>query len=183
MSRRIASFLYSTFRCFFALLSTHRNCHYRTSGKQPPNNLDMPFVHSSLSLMTYFYTPPIPPPPPPPNTTMADVPGGKNRFSHYPSAHHFSLLPCRSLYTSTQHPSIHPSIQPTIQSLSLSPLKHAIILQTQGFLLPTLTQMILLTNWLHQHLQRFHLPFGQQSKFRTKEHKMFKTCIQMWCHL
>ncbi len=49
-------------------------------------------------------------------------------------------------------------------------------------LLP-LCQMILLPNRLHQHFQRLHLPFGQQSKFRAKEHEMFKTRIQMRSHL
>mmetsp|Transcript_18815 Transcript_18815/g.40792 ORF Transcript_18815/g.40792 Transcript_18815/m.40792 type:complete len:202 (-) Transcript_18815:125-730(-) len=43
--------------------------------------------------------------------------------------------------------------------------------------------MILLSNRLHQNLQRLHLSLRQQPKLRTKEHEMLKTSIQMRRHL
>ena len=43
--------------------------------------------------------------------------------------------------------------------------------------------MILLPYRLDQDLQRLHLPLWQQTKFGTKEHEVFKTRIQMGCHL
>mmetsp|Transcript_17741 Transcript_17741/g.36964 ORF Transcript_17741/g.36964 Transcript_17741/m.36964 type:complete len:313 (+) Transcript_17741:321-1259(+) len=55
-------------------------------------------------------------------------------------------------------------------------------LPTFHFLL-SLGQVVLLPNRLDQDLQRLHLPLGQQSELRAKEHEVLETRIQMRRHL
>ena len=180
----MASFLYSTFRCFFCS-TTYLRIATATTEHPVSTRLSLFFVSFFLSpslslLVLLIVMSNFTPLDPPPQHHYGRRAGGKESIFIIPR--HIISLYYTLVLSSTPRPNIHPSTHPSIQSLSLSPLKHDIYYRPK-VLLPTLTQMILLTNWLHQYFQWFHLPFGQQTKFRTKEHKMFKTCIQMWCHL
>mmetsp|Transcript_18850 Transcript_18850/g.54338 ORF Transcript_18850/g.54338 Transcript_18850/m.54338 type:complete len:204 (-) Transcript_18850:662-1273(-) len=45
-----------------------------------------------------------------------------------------------------------------------------------------LGQIVLLPDGLHQHLERFDLPFRQQPKLGAEEHEMLETGVEMGCH-